>query len=174
MARRKNDENLLDDDFSAAFFTDEEDDFVEDDVVLEETIVEETAVADTDDDNSVVQDDNDDNWLEEGIAGQLALDVYENDTQLVVKAPIAGVDRDSIDVSIADNTLTIHGTRKKTQEVERGNYFVQECYWGEFSRSVILPVQIKEDEVDAQLKDGVLTITFHKLKANTVKKIQIN
>ena len=54
------------------------------------------------------------------------------------------------------------------------NYFLQECYWGEFSRTIALPVPVKEDEIEAVLKDGVLTIGFVKLKQDTVKKIQIN
>jgi len=53
------------------------------------------------------------------------------------------------------------------------NYFVQECYWGEFSRSLVLPVPVKEDEIEAILKDGVLTILFNKVKQDTVKKIQV-
>jgi HSP20 family protein len=109
---------------------------------------------------------------EEPIPGQLAVDVYETREKLVVKARTAGVNKSELDVSIADNTLSIKGTLSAGNEDDVENYFVQECYWGEFSRSIALPVPVKEDEIEAVLKDGVLTISFTKLKQDTVKKIQ--
>ena len=105
--------------------------------------------------------------------GQLAVDVYETKEKLVVKARTAGVNRSDLDVSISDNTLSIRGTLSAGNEDDVENYFVQECYWGEFSRSITLPVPVKEEEIEATLKDGVLTISFNKLKQDTVKKIQI-
>ena len=83
------------------------------------------------------------------------------------------MNKNELDVSISDNTLSIRGTLSAGNEEEVENYFVQECYWGEFSRSIALPVPVKEDEVEALLKDGVLTISFKKLKQDTVKKIQV-
>jgi HSP20 family protein len=115
-------------------------------------------------------------WDEEEsvpVPGQLALDVYETKEKLIVKARTAGVNKDDLDVSISDNTLTIKGTLSAGGEEEVDNYFVQECYWGEFSRSITLPVAVKEENVQAELKDGVLTVKFTKVKQDTVKKIQI-
>lgn len=110
---------------------------------------------------------------EESVPGQLALDVYETKEKLFVKARTAGVNRNDLDVSIADNTLSIRGTLSAGTEDSVENYFIQECYWGEFSRSIALPVPVKEDEIEAVLKDGVLTISFTKLKQDSVKKIQV-
>jgi HSP20 family protein len=110
---------------------------------------------------------------EEAVPGQLAVDVYETKEKLVVKGRVAGVNKSDLDVSISDNTLSIRGTLSAGNEDDVENYFVQECYWGEFSRSLALPVPVKEDEVEAILKDGVLTIRFTKLKQDTVKKIQV-
>jgi HSP20 family protein len=154
MARRqKQDDDLLMDDELAAAFLDEE----------------ETPTA-PDDAQPAKQDD----WDEEDtIPGQLAVDVYETKEKLIVKARTAGVNKDDLDVSIADNTLTIRGTLSSGEEVEAENYHIQECYWGEFSRTLTLPVPVKEDEIEAVLKDGVLTIFFNKVKQDTVKKIQI-
>ncbi len=151
MARNKKDEDdlLMDDELTAAF--------------LEEDAPVAAATA----------DDEDDNW-EDDVPGQLAVDVYETKEKLYVKARTAGVNKDELDVSISDNTLTIRGTLSSGEEVDTENYHVQECYWGEFSRTVTLPVPVKEDEVEAVLKDGVLTIGFTKLKQDTVKKIQIS
>lgn len=116
----------------------------------------------------------DDQWDEdEAVPGQLAVDVYETKERLVVKARTAGVNKNELDVSISDNQLTIRGTLSAGNEEGVENYFLQECYWGEFSRTIALPVPVKEEEIEAVLKDGVLTISFGKLKQDTVKKIQV-
>ncbi len=153
----------------------------DDDLLLEED--ELTAAFLGDDDNTVVVDQNSDTaqptaaqdeWDEsEDLPGQLAVDVYETRERLVVKARTAGVNKNDLDVSIADNTLSIRGTLSAGNEEDVENYFVQECYWGEFSRSIALPVAVKEEEIEAVLKDGVLTISFSKVKQDTVKKIQV-
>jgi HSP20 family protein len=157
MARRSRDDDLLmEDELTAAFLG--EDDLPADD----DGQVPQTAAPTADD------------WdEEEAVPGQLAVDVYETREKLVVKARTAGVNKNDLDVSIADNTLSIRGTLSAGNEEDVENYFVQECYWGEFSRSIALPIAVKEDEIEAVLKDGVLTISFTKLKQDSVKKIQI-
>lgn len=160
MARRNRDDDLLleEDELTAAFLGDDD-----------QAIVEETTVA-TAGPAAPVADD----WEEdEAVQGQLAVDVYETREKLFVKARTAGVNKHDLDVSIADNTLTIHGTLSAGNEEDVENYFAQECYWGEFSRSIALPVPVKEEEIEAMLKDGVLTISFTKVKQDTVKKIQV-
>lgn len=156
MARRNTDDELLmEDDLSAAFLGDE----------LAGEGADQPAVS------ASVQSDE---WEEEdSVPGQLALDVYETREKLIVKARTAGVNKNDLDVSIADNTLTIRGTLSAGEESDVENYFLQECYWGEFSRSIALPIPVKEDEIEAVLKEGVLTIAFTKVKQDTVKKIQI-
>src|SRR3989338_2192292 len=159
MARRSRDDDLLmEDELTAAFLGEEDFGPATDD--------DQTAAADP----SAATDD----WEEEdAVPGQLAVDVYETKERLVVKGRVAGVNKSDLDVSISDNTLSIRGTLSAGNEDDVENYFVQECYWGEFSRSLALPVPVKEDEVEAILKDGVLTIRFTKLKQDTVKKIQV-
>lgn len=112
---------------------------------------------------------------EEDFPGQLAVDVYETDDKLVIKARTAGVDKKDLDVSISDGILTISGTLSSGDEEYSAthNFHIQECYWGEFTRTLALPVAVKEDEVEAVLKDGVLTIAFNKVKQEQAKKIQI-
>ena len=68
---------------------------------------------------------------------------------------------------------TVRGTLSSGSEDGVENYFLQECYWGEFSRTIALPVPVKEEEIEAVLKDGVLTISFGKMQQDTVKKIQV-
>ena len=158
MARRNRDDDLLleEDELTAAFLGD-------DDAPM---MAEEQEGAQP----VVAQEEWDE---EEAIQGQLAVDVYETKEKLVVKARTAGVNKHDLDVSIADNTLTIRGTLSAGNEEDVENYFAQECYWGEFARSIALPVPVKEEEIEAVLKDGVLTISFTKVKQDTVKKIQV-
>jgi HSP20 family protein len=159
MARKRDDDLLMEDELTAAFLGD-------DDLgpAPEAPVDEPTTNA------TPQQDDWDE---EEAVPGQLAVDVYETKERLVVKARTAGVNKQELDVSIADNTLSIRGTLSAGNEEDVENYFVQECYWGEFSRSIALPVPVKEDEIEALLKDGVLTVSFNKVKQDTVKKIQV-
>jgi len=159
MARRSRDEDLLMEDELTAAFLGEDDDMP---MPTEDPGAGAQATAPTDD------------WDEDDIVpGQLAVDVYETKEKLVVKARTAGVNKHDLDVSISDNTLSIRGTLSAGTEDDVENYFVQECYWGEFSRSLALPVPVKEDEIEAVLKDGVLTVSFTKVKQDTVKKIQV-
>jgi HSP20 family protein len=154
MARRNDDELLMEDELTAAFLGD--------DLGGDSSMPTQSTAAPADE------------WdEEEAVPGQLALDVYETKERLIVKARTAGVNKHDLDVSIADNTLTIRGTLSAGEESDVENYFLQECYWGEFSRSIALPLPVKEDEIEAMLKDGVLTISFTKVKQDTVKKIQI-
>lgn len=164
MARRQKNDNdlLMEDELTAAFLDD----------------AAPMGIADADDPAPTVSSQSDaDDWDEEQLQdmpGMLAVDVYETKERLYVKARTAGVNRDDLDVSISDNTLTIKGTLSSGEEVDAENYHIQECYWGEFSRTLALPVPVKEDEVEAVLKDGVLTIGFTKVKQETVKKITIS
>lgn len=112
-------------------------------------------------------------WLGEDVEGQLAVDVYQTKDSVVVKAPIAGVKPEDIDISLSEDVLTLRGERKEEKEVEREHYYVQECYWGSFSRSVILPTATVSEKAQAALKDGVLTITIPKVAQDKVKKIKV-
>jgi len=158
MARRNRDDDLLleEDELTAAFLGDDAN------LPVEEPAPSASApVAD-------------DEWDEDDtVPGQLAVDVYETREKLVVKARTAGVSKNDLDVSISDNQLTVRGTLTSGNEEGVENYFLQECYWGEFSRTIALPVPVKEEEIEAVLKDGVLTISFGKVQQDTVKKIQV-
>ena len=120
--------------------------------------------------------DIEDGWEDtDEFPGQLAVDVYETADKLVVKARTAGISKNDLDVSISDSILTISGVLSGGEDEHTTRWHIQECYWGEFSRSIALPVAVKEDEnsVKAELKDGVLTITFEKEKVEAPTKIQV-
>ncbi|HTW96142.1 MAG TPA: Hsp20/alpha crystallin family protein [Candidatus Methylomirabilis sp.] len=109
-------------------------------------------------------------WLKENYEeGQLSLDVYETEKNIVVKSTIAGVKPEDLDITIDNDMLTIRGHRHDEAEAEGRNYLYKECYWGSFSRSVILPVEVDDKKIDAVLENGVLTISLRKVKkANKV------
>lgn len=115
----------------------------------------------------------DEAWFEE-YEGQLAIDAYQTNEAVVVKAPIAGVKPSDIEISITDEVLTVRGQRKQELSVEQADYFCQECYWGSFSRSYVLPVQVDGDKAQAALKDGILTITIPKQEKSKTKVIQVS
>ena len=114
-------------------------------------------------------------WMnEEEFEGQLAVDVYQTKDMIIVKAPIAGVKPEDIDVAISEDVVTIRGDRKDEFAVEKDNYYVQECFWGSFSRSVILPTSTVAEKAEASLKDGVLTIQIPKVvQEDRIKKIKV-
>ena len=159
MARRNRDDDLLleEDELTAAFLGDEA---VPEMAAADETQVVEATEEEWNDDEAV-------------LPGQLAVDVYETKERLVVKARTAGVNKDDLDVSIADNTLSIRGTLSAGNEDQVENYFVQECYWGEFSRSIALPVPVKEEEIEATYENGVLTLEIPKAEEIKPKKIEV-
>jgi HSP20 family protein len=157
MARKQNDDLLIEDELAAAFLND-------DDLTQQDTA---QAAAPATNDNNWEEDDSAD------FPGQLAVDVYETEDKLFVKARTAGVNKEDLDVSISDGILTISGTLSSGDDTDATNWHIQECYWGEFSRTLALPVAVKEDEVGAVLKDGVLTISFGKVKQEQAKKITI-
>ncbi len=142
-------------------FDEEELDEEEDDVYEEE----ESEVSE-------VKDEDEEEWIaDEYEEGQLSIDVYQTPKDIVVKSTIAGVRSEDIDISINNDMLTIRGKRHMDKEIKEENYLYRECYWGSFSRSIILPVEIQQDKIDASLENGVLTIVLP--KAKVTKQISI-
>ncbi len=105
--------------------------------------------------------------------GQLTIDVYQTENEVVIKSTIAGVKPEDLDVSINNDMVTIKGERKNEEVVSGENYYYQECYWGVFSRSVVLPIDIISDKAEASLKNGILTIRLPKADVTKIKKIQV-
>jgi len=106
-------------------------------------------------------------WMEE-YEGQLAIDVYQTAENIIVKAPIAGVQQEDLEVSITDEQISIKGERHDAHGESVESYLVQECYWGSFSRVYKLPVAVDSDKAQAHLINGILTITIPKTaKART-------
>ncbi|OGM90402.1 hypothetical protein A3J77_02295 [Candidatus Wolfebacteria bacterium RBG_13_41_7] len=105
--------------------------------------------------------------------GELAIDVYSTPASLVIESAIAGVKPEDIDVSINPESITIRGKRERTEKVKTDNYIHQECYWGRFSRTIILPQEVDPDKSQASIKNGVLKITLPKANKEKTKRIKI-
>ena len=111
-------------------------------------------------------------WLSE-YEGQLTIDMFQTKDNVIIKSTIAGVRPEDIDVTIANDMVTIRGERKRDFEASSEDYFYQECYWGSFSRSVVLPVDVDIDQVSADLKDGILTVVLPKAAKAKAKKVRV-
>ena len=111
------------------------------------------------------------NWFEP--EGTLVIDVYQTDDTIVIQAPIAGIRSDQVDVSIENDVVTISGDRKNPRESEQKTYFHQECYWGPFSRQIILPEEVDVNRIEAILKDGIFTLRLPKMERQKLRKIKI-
>lgn len=114
-------------------------------------------------------------WFEEAETeeGQLTIDVYQTDQDIIIKSTIAGVKPEDIDISINNDMVTIRGRRSKDEQISAENYYYQELYWGMFSRSVILPVEVDPDRTKATIKNGILTVKLPKSEKTKVKKINV-
>jgi HSP20 family protein len=116
-------------------------------------------------DNSAISD-----WMEkEGASeGQLSIDVYQTDKRIIIQSTIAGARPEDLKISLHHDLLTIHGTRRQPQSINEDQYLYRECYWGPFSRSIILPAEVDSRKVEAKIENGVLTIILSKTKAENI------
>lgn len=103
-------------------------------------------------------------WITEP-EGQLSVDVVETPHQIIVRSAIAGVSGDDLDITLTHDTLTIRGRRHHEQEYRHGTTHLQECYWGAFSRSIVLPCSVNSEETDAVLQSGILTVILKKTES---------
>jgi len=105
--------------------------------------------------------------------GQLTIDLYETNNELVIQSAIAGVNSENLDITIENDLIVIRGNRKKTKENSEIKYFIQECYWGPFSRQIILPEEVDPSRAEATMNEGILTIRVPKIERKKKRKIEI-
>ena len=132
---------------------------------------------DTEKDNS---DDNDNSkdsnsWIddEDEKEGELTVDVYQTSDMIVIKAMIAGVHPEDLDISITRDLITIRGEREEEKTAKEDDYFVRELYWGSFSRTISLPEEIDVDEAEAVEKHGLLILKLPKLDKKRQSKLKV-
>ncbi len=105
--------------------------------------------------------------------GELAVDVYQTETEMVVQAAVGGVKSEELDISVENDLLTIKGIRKNPSEDKNRNYFFQECYWGKFSRKIIITDEIDPSRINANMKDGILVLRIPRIIREPKNSIEI-
>ena len=131
----------------------------EDDLAVEESASEDDWQEDSDD--SSTQD------------GELPVDMYQTDDAIVIRALVAGINPNDLDISITRDMVTIRGVREEFQETSDDNYFHRELFWGSFSRTLILPEEVAIDEAEAHEKHGLLEIRLPKLDKHRSTQLKV-
>lgn len=111
--------------------------------------------------------------VEDPAEGELSVDVYQTPTHIVIKAMIAGVRPEDLDVSITRDMVTIRGKRERHTEGTTGDFFFQELYWGSFSRTIVLPQEVEIEEAEAVEKHGLLVIRLPKMDKSRQAKLKV-
>ncbi len=120
-----------------------------------------------------IDNTNDSPQIKKAEEGQLPVDIYQTPSEIVIKSAIAGVSEKDLDITITNDLVEIRGSRESEKEVSEENYFYSECFWGNFSRSIILPVEVETNKTTASFKNGILTIRLPKSERTKTKKINI-
>ena len=112
-------------------------------------------------------------WPSSEEEGELAVDLYEDKDELILQAVIGGVEINELDISITNDMITVRGERKRESKDKIEKVYYNECFWGPFSRSLILPQEINADKAKATIKNGLLTIHLPKLMKTKRKTLKI-
>ena len=105
--------------------------------------------------------------------GQLTIDVFETEKYIIIQSAVAGISPEDLDITIEKDMVSIKGKRERSVSEEIENYFYQECYWGRFSREVVLPAEVDKNKAEAIMKNGILTIKIPKINPSTNQKLNI-
>ena len=114
----------------------------------------------------------DSNWEEE-LDAELTVDLYQTANEIVVQTMVAGVQPENLSITITRDMITIRGKREENKAINTENYFVQELYWGSFSRTISLPEEVDPEEAEAIEKHGLLMIRLPKINKNKETKLKI-
>ncbi len=113
-------------------------------------------------------------WLKDNAEeGELAVDLFQTPSEIVIRAMISGVKPEDLNISITREMVTIKGRRDETERVAESDYFQKELYWGAFSRTLLLPSEVEPDECEATEKHGLLTLRLPKIDKQRVQKLKI-
>jgi HSP20 family protein len=94
--------------------------------------------------------------------GQLSVDIFHTTDKIVILSPIAGVQKEDVHLSVTEDVLVIKGTRKAPHDIKQEHYYTKECFWGDFSRSIVLPEDADTANIAANFELNVLEISIPK------------
>lgn len=109
----------------------------------------------------------------DGPVGQLTVDIYHTPSDIVVESAIAGANPEDIDVVVASDSISIKGLRRRELESADAEYLHQECYWGKFTRSIILPEEVDPENASVKFKNGILSVRMPKTNRKKAKKLEV-
>jgi len=105
--------------------------------------------------------------------GELAIDMYQTPTEIIIKTMVAGVKPEDLDISITRDMVTIQGKREESNDVVGNDFFHKELYWGSFSRTIVLPDEVEVEDAEAVNKNGLLIITMPKIDKHKQAKVKV-
>ena len=105
--------------------------------------------------------------------GELAVDVYETANQIIIKALIAGVEKEDLEISLSRDMVALKGSRHSENVVDDSDYFHKELYWGSFSRTILLPQEVDIEKAEATEDKGLLTIRLPKVDKGKQAKLRV-
>ena len=111
--------------------------------------------------------------LDEEEEGELAIDMCQTPSEIIIKTMVAGVRPEDLDVAITRDMVTIRGKRTESYEADEGDFFHKELYWGTFSRTIVLPAEVEIEEAEASEKHGLLTLILPKIDKNRQSKLKV-
>jgi HSP20 family protein len=111
--------------------------------------------------------------LDDEEEGQLAVDMYQTPTEIIIRTMVAGVKPEDLDIAITRDMVTIRGKRMESYEITDNDFFHKELYWGSFSRTIVLPAEVEIEEAEASEKHGLLTLILPKIDKNRQSKLKI-
>ncbi|MFH1979136.1 MAG: Hsp20/alpha crystallin family protein [Patescibacteria group bacterium] len=130
--------------------------------------------SDCDKEKEKLIEKNDEGWItEDEDMGQLTIDMFQTPSEIVIKAMVAGVKPENLDVSITQDMITIKGHRETSKETDEDNYYYKELYWGGFARSILLPQEVDTENSEANIKEGLLIIKLPKIRKEKTQKLKV-
>jgi len=113
-------------------------------------------------------------WMEEeNDEMELAVDVYQTNSDIIVQTMVAGVQPEDLELTVTRDMVTIRGKREENRNIDDDNYFVKELYWGKFSRTILLPQEVEPEEVEATERHGLLTVRIQKVDKEKKTSIKV-
>ena len=116
----------------------------------------------------------DNNWIEEeNEEAELTVDVYQTPTDIIIQTMVAGVKPEDLELTIARDMITIRGKREESRTINEENFFTKELYWGTFSRTILLPIEVDPEEAEATEKHGLLTVKLPKIDKDKKTSVKV-
>jgi HSP20 family protein len=130
-------------------------------------------IDDTKDNISEESEEREESILDDEEEGQLAVDMCQTSSEIIIKTMVAGVKPEDLDIAITRDMVTIRGKRMETYESSDNDFFHKELYWGAFSRTIVLPAEVEIEEAEASEKHGLLTLILPKIDKNRQSKLKV-